>query len=333
MTCLDPHTFCFQPVKSDNLMNKKDITERRTTHFLWAEKYRPKTLEAFIGNDTVKNAVKNFIDQKDFPHLLFYGTAGTGKTSLAKLLVKQIPCDHIYINASDERTIDTVRDKIVGFAATVSFEKLRVVILDEADYLPALSQAALRNVMETYSIHSRFILTCNYIERMTTPIVSRCAAFKIDPPAMDLVAAQLAAILETEQVKYKDEAIEFIVKSYYPDIRKIINFAQQNVDHGKMMVAVENYVETDYKEKLLALLKTPKKPGVFGEIRQLVADASFSNYDEIYRYLFDKVNEYGNGKEAQIILELAESVYQSSLVFEKEITFVAAIQRLLKTLA
>jgi DNA polymerase III delta prime subunit len=112
-------------------MSEKVITERRTTHYLWAEKYRPKNLDEFVGNDGVKAKIKNFIDQKDIPHLLFYGTAGGGKTTLAKMLVKHIPCDHLYINASDERTIDTIRDKIVNFAATVSFEPLRIVILDE----------------------------------------------------------------------------------------------------------------------------------------------------------------------------------------------------------
>lgn len=315
-------------------MSEKVITERRTTQFMWAEKYRPKTLDEFIGNEGVKLKVKGFIDQKDLPHLLFYGTAGGGKTTLAKLLVKQIPCDHLYINASDERTIDTIREKIVNFAATVSFEPLRVVILDEADYLPALSQAALRNVMETYANHSRFILTCNYIERMTTPIISRCGGgIKIVPPDMADAAALLAAILENEKVAYKLEDIEFLVKSYFPDIRQIINCAQQNVAKGKLAIGVDSVVETDYKEKLIALLKTPRASGTFGQIRQLVADAGFSNYDEIYRHLYDKVGEYAKGKEAPVILELADAVYQSSLVFEKEITLVAALQKLLKVLA
>lgn len=315
-------------------MSEKVITERRTTQFMWAEKYRPKTLDEFIGNDGVKAKVKGFLDQNDIPHLLFYGTAGGGKTSLAKLIVKAIPCDYIYINASDERTIDTIRDKITSFASTVSFQPLRVIILDEADYLPALSQAALRNVMETYAVHARFILTCNYIERMTTPIVSRCGGgIKIQPPEMADAAALIAAILENEKIEYKLGDIEFLVKSYFPDIRQIINCAQQNISKGKLEIAVDSVVETDYKEKLVALLKTPRKAGVFNEMRQLIADASFSNYDELYRHLFDKIGEFGKGKEAQIIIELADSVYQSSLVFEKEITFVAALQRLLKVLA
>ena len=305
---------------------------RKTEHYLWAEKYRPKTLDVFIGNDTVKKAVEGFIAKQDIPHLLFFGTAGTGKTSLAKLIVKHLPCDHIYINASDERTIDTIRDKIVGFAATVSFNPLRVIILDEADYLPALSQAALRNVMETYSIHSRFILTCNYVERMTSPIVSRCSGFKVEPPSMEAVAEHLAGILDTEKVTYTIEDVAFIVKSYYPDVRKIINYAQQSVVEGKVKIAEENAVETDYKNKLVDLLRDPKNKATFGDIRQLVADATFSNYDEVYAFLYEKVDDYAKGKEAGVILELADAVYQSSLVFEKEITFVAMIQKILKVL-
>ena len=305
---------------------------RRTEHYLWAEKYRPRTLDKFIGNDTVKKAVQNYIDIGDIPHLLFFGTAGGGKTSLAKLLVKHIPCDHIYINASDERTIDTIRDKIVGFAATVSFNPLRVIILDEADYLPALSQAALRNVMETYSIHSRFILTCNYVERMTSPIVSRCSGFKIEPPSMEAVAEHLAGILDEEKVKYTIEDIAFVVRSYYPDVRKIINYAQQSVVNEELKIAEENAIESDYKTKLIELLKQSKRSGVFDDIRQLVADATFSNYDEVYAFLYEKVGDYAKGKEAPVILELADAVYQSSLVFEKEITFVAMIHKILKVL-
>jgi DNA polymerase III delta prime subunit len=148
-----------------------------------------------------------------------------------------------------------------------------------------------------------------------------------------VVAELLVNILDKEKVTYTAEDLVFIVNSYYPDIRAIINFTQQNTNKGVLKVAVENCLETDYKEKLLALLKTPKKAGVFTQIRQLVADASFSNYDELYKYLFDKVDDYGKGKEPQVILELADAVYQSSLVFEKEITFVATMQKLLRVLA
>jgi len=302
--------------------------------YIWAEKYRPKTLTEFIGNDVVKNKIQGFIDQKDIPHLLFYGSAGTGKTSLAKIIVKSIPCDHIYINASNERTIDIVRDKIMEFSSTISFNSLRIIILDEADYITSLSLAALRNIMETNSKNCRFILTCNHIERIIDPIISRCGGgMKIEPLTKESVALHIVDILTKEDIKYTVNDVGFIINSYYPDIRKIINFTQQNVDSNKnLSIASSNVIESDYKEKLISLLKTPKKSGVFKEIRQLIADASFSNYDEIYSYLFDKVDTYSNGKDGEVILEIADAVYQSSLVFEKEITFVAMMQKLLKVL-
>lgn len=310
----------------------KIIISRRTDHYLWAEKYRPVQFSEFIGNKTIKQSIEKYIIEQDIPHLLFFGPAGTGKTSLAKLLVKHISCDYLYINASDERTIDTIREKIVNFAATVSFNPLRIVILDEADYLPALSQAALRNVMETYSIHSRFILTCNYVERITSPISSRCSTFKVDPPAMETVAEHICNILEKEEVKFELKDVAFVVKSYYPDIRKIINFCQQNVINKTLRISQENAIGSDYKDKLVELLKAGNKAGNFTKIRQLVADASFSNYDEVYSYLFEKVDIYAKDKVAQVILELADAVYQSSLVFEKEITFVAAMKKILNAL-
>jgi replication factor C small subunit len=141
---------------------------------LWVEKYRPDILENYVGNENLKETISKYIEQNDIQNLIFYGPAGTGKTTLAKLLVKNINCDFIYINASDERGIETIRDKVSGFASTMSFKPLKVVILDEADFLTIQAQASLRNVIETFSKSTRFILTCNYIERIIDPLQSRC---------------------------------------------------------------------------------------------------------------------------------------------------------------
>ena len=149
------------------MRNKKE-------HTLWVEKYRSQTLEDYVGNEQIKTTISQYLGQNDIQNFLFYGPPGTGKTTLAKLIVNSLDCDYMYINASDENGIDTIRDKVKGFASVASFKPLKVVILDEADYITINGQAALRNVIETYSRTTRFILTCNFIERVIDPLQSRC---------------------------------------------------------------------------------------------------------------------------------------------------------------
>jgi len=141
---------------------------------LWVEKYRPSNLDSYIGNEHLKSKIEVYLESGDLPHLLLFGKAGTGKTTLAKLLVKNIECDYLYINASDENNVDTVRTKVKNFASTIGFKDMKIIILDECDYITPNAQAALRNIMETFSKHCRFILTCNYVERIIDPIQSRC---------------------------------------------------------------------------------------------------------------------------------------------------------------
>ncbi len=150
---------------------------------LWVEKYRSADLNSYVGNETIKTTVDKYIKQNDIQNFLFYGPAGTGKTTLAKLIVNNLDCEYLYINASDERGIDTIRDKVSSFAGSASFAPLKVIILDEADFLTIQGQAALRNVIETYSRTTRFILTCNFVERIIDPLQSRCQVLKIVPPS------------------------------------------------------------------------------------------------------------------------------------------------------
>lgn len=302
-------------------------------HSLWAEKYRPKTFDDFIGSDSVKQTIKIFLEKGDVPHLMFYGPPGTGKTSLAKLLVRSIPCDHMLINASDENRVDDIRYKVQEFAMTMGNHPLKIMFLDESDRLTPDAQGVMRNLMETYSSHTRFILTCNYQEKLLPAIKSRCQCFEIKPPSKKECAGQLAKILTSEKVKFQPQDIVFIVNSYFPDMRKIINFAQQSDIRGELKIAKENAVESDFKMKLIELLKNPTGASTFADIRQLVADASFSNYEEVYKFLFDHVGDYAPGKEAAVILQLADAVYQSAIVFEREITFVAAMHKVLKVLS
>ena len=180
----------------------------REDHGLWVERYRPSTMETYIGNEHLKSKVSIYLESGDLPHLLLYGRAGTGKTTLAKLLVKNIECDYLYINASDENNVDTVRTKVKNFASTIGFKDFKIIILDECDYITPNAQAALRNLMETFSRHCRFILTCNFVERIIDPIQSRCQMFQTTPPSKPDVAKRLVEILEEESVGYELEDLK-----------------------------------------------------------------------------------------------------------------------------
>lgn len=306
----------------------------KKNHSLWVEKYRPSTMEKFIGSESVKETFLQFIKKGDIPHILLFGPAGTGKTSLAKLLTRGINCDVMYINASDQSGIDDVRIKMKNYACSAGFKPLKVIILDEADRLSRDAQGALRNMLETYSAHTRFILTCNYVEKMIAPISSRMQTFEIKPVSKKDVAIRLAEILREENVTFTTEDIAFVVSTYYPDIRKVINFAQQSNIDGKIKISKQNAVEADMLNRLVELLKTPSKAGVFDEIRQMTTEFDADSLETVYRYLFDKVEDYARGKEALIIFELADSIYQQGLVIPKvrDITFLACIYKILKHL-
>ena len=309
----------------------EEVKQIETQHYLWVEKYRPNTLENYIGNQQLKDTVKGYIEKHDIPHLLFYGTAGTGKTTLAKAITKNIDCDVMYINASDENSVENVRTKIKSFASSVGFRKIKVIILDEADFLSPEAQAALRNMMETYSLTTRFILTCNYVEKIIPALVSRCQTYKIEPLSKKEVAVHLKNILDKETVQYTPEDLGYIVNTYYPDIRKILNYSQQSVINGKVKISELNSTNVDVKNKIVELLKI-RSSTAFNDIRQLIADSDIKNYEEIYEVLFDKVDEYSNGKQTLVILTLAEYIYQSAMVVNREITFMACIAKLLKDL-
>ena len=274
-------------------------------HTLFVEKYRPNTLDNYIGNQHLKSKVKHYLESGDLPHLLLYGKAGTGKTTLAKLLVKNIDCDYLYINASDENNVETVRTKVKDFASTIGFKDMKVIILDECDYITPNAQAALRNLMETFSKHCRFILTCNYVERIIDPIQSRCQSFQIIPPSRNEVAKHLHNILVEENVMDTPEDIKILVESGYPDIRRVINSAQRNVVNGKLKLDTTSIIQNDYKLKLIKILETKSKKDAFIDIRKLLADNQITDFADLFRLLYDEVDGYGNGHVAECILIIA----------------------------
>ena len=296
---------------------------------LWVEKYRPNTLENYIGNEHLKSKVENYLNSGDLPHLLLYGKAGTGKTTLAKLLVNNIECDYLYINASDENNVETVRTKVKGFASTIGFKDLKVIILDECDYITPNAQAALRNLMETFSKHCRFILTCNYVERIIDPIQSRCQSFQIIPPSRNEVAKHLHKILVQENIMDTHEDIKILVESGYPDIRRVINSAQRNVVNGKLKLDTTSIIQNDYKLKLIKILETKNKKDAFIDIRKLLANNHITDFADLFRLLYDEVDGYGKGHEAECILIIARYELSDSQVVDKEINAMAMLIELL----
>lgn len=307
---------------------ENDINKRE--HSLWVEKYRPQTLEDYVGNDMVKDTIRSYMDTHDIPHLLFYGKAGTGKTTLAKLIVNSIKCDSMIINASDENNVDTVRNKVKNFASSVGFAGMKVIILDEFDYMTPNAQAILRNLMETFSKHCRFILTCNYIEKIIEPIQSRCQSFAINPPNKKDVAVQVVKILDAENIKYNTQTVAEIVNSYYPDIRRVLNTCQLQSRKGELRIDKQSMVEADLKTKLVDILKSKNdKRNLYLQVRQTVADNRLTDFTELYTHLYDKVDEYANGNTANAILTIADGVSKDALVVDKEIVFMATIIQLL----
>lgn len=299
-------------------------------HTLWVEKYRSQTLDQYICNTQLKERIQTCLDKNDIPHFIFSGTAGTGKTTLAKIIVNNIKCDYIYINASDENGIDMIREKVKGFASSATFQPLKIVILDESDFLTGPGQAALRNIIEEYSASTRFVLTCNYIERLIEPLTSRCEIHMLKPPSMGEVAKHVVTnILDVEKITYDIKDVAALIKDCYPDVRSIIKNLQAGTKDNKFTFTVSS---TDWLKKLVEILMKPTKSS-WVEMRQIIADAQVDDYQPLIEHLFENVEKYGKGFEAEIIIELDEAQYRSRMVPDKEISTAALLSKLLQILS
>lgn len=291
-------------------------------HKLWTEKYRPDLLENYLGNESFLLSLKEWIDKNDFPNLLLYGGPGTGKTTAAKLIVKNIKCDHIYINCSDENGIDVIRDKVKSFASAATFQPIKVIIMDEADFLTINAQAALRNTIETFSITTRFIFTCNYVERIIEPLQSRLAVYELNPPTPLEVGKHMLEILDLEEIKYAKPDVAVLVKKFYPDIRKILNITQSCIKSNELLLDSKLVNQTGVGNLILEELKN-KSSGSFNNIRQILADNNVRDFTEYYKLLFD------NTTSGVDIITIGESQYQSVTHPDKEICFMTCIAKLL----
>ena len=299
---------------------------------LWVEKYRPKVLKEYVvRDDAQRQQIQSWIDDKAIPHLLLSGAPGVGKTTLAKVLFNELEVsgyDILEINASRENSVDTVREKINNFVQIMPFGDYKYVLLDEADYMSPNGQAALRGVMETYHTSARFIITCNYPNRIIPALHSRCQGFHMETIDKNEFTARVAEILIAEKMDPDLETLDTYVKATYPDLRKCINMVQQNCRGGKLMPpASGDSGQQDYRLQMVELFKA----GKINEARKIVcAQARPEECEEIYRWLYDNLDIISKDEDQQdkAVLIIKQGLVDHSFVADPEINLASVMIKL-----
>ena len=302
--------------------------------FLWVEKYRPNTLSDCILPDELKNTFQEFVNQQNIPNLLLSGSAGVGKTTVAKAMLEELGADYIVVNGSLHGNIDTLRTEIMNFATTVSFsEGRKYVILDEADYLnPQSSQPALRNFMEEYSKNCGFILTCNFKNRIIEPLQSRCSVVdflfpkKLAPSLAGSFFERVKNILEQEQVKYDEKVLVEIIQRHFPDWRRVLNELQRYSVSGVIDIGILSNSSQNAFKSLTALLKGKQ----FGDMRKWVGQNIDSDPTSIMRMLYDNASDHVKPSSIpQLVLLIGEYQYKSAFVADQEVNLVAFLTQVM----
>ena len=300
---------------------------------LWVEKYRPKKINDYVFRDAAqRKQVESWIKEGSIPHLLLSGAAGIGKTTLAKVLCHELGIeefDILEINASRDNNVETVRDKIINFVQMIPFGPFKVVLLDEADYLTPNAQAILRGVMETYSNHSRFILTCNYPNRIIPALHSRCQGYHVEKTDQTEFTARVATILVEENIDFDLDTLDTYVKTAYPDLRKCINLVQQNVTEDNVLAAptAGDSGGADYKIAMVELFKK----GKIQEARKLLCGkARPEEMEDIYRWMYDNLELFGDSDETkdQALLIIKQGLVDHTLIADAEINLAATLVKL-----
>ena len=299
---------------------------------LWTEKYRPDTLNGYVFKDLAqRDQIEAWIKSKTIPHLLFSGAPGVGKTTLAKILINSLGIneyDVLEINASRENSVDTIRDKITNFVSTMPFGIFKVVLLDEADYITPNGQAALRGVMETYHASARFILTCNYPNKVIPALHSRCQGFHIERVDLTEFTARVATVLVTEEVEFDLDNLDSYVRATYPDLRKCLNTLQMHSIDGKLTAPSSDSASAhDWKLSAVDLFKA----GRINEARKLMCTSVRpEEMEDVFRWMYDNLDLWGSSDEQQdrAILVIRQGLVNVSFVADQEINLSATLVEL-----
>jgi len=296
---------------------------------LWTEVYRPRYLDGYVFRDIEQRSqVEAWIQSGSIPHLLFSGAPGVGKTTLAKILINALKIDEydiLEINASRENSVDTIRDKITGFVQTMPFGQFKIVLLDEADYISPNGQAALRGVMETYASSARFILTCNYPNRIIPALHSRCQGFHIERVDITEFTARMATVLVEESIEFNLDTLDSYVRATYPDLRKCLNMCQMNSTSGTLVAPHGD--EGGVKEWKLDAVNLFKAGKILEARKLMCSSARPEEMEEVFRWMYDNIELWSNDqdKQDQAVVIIKQGLVNNSFVADAEINLSATL--------